>query len=379
MGLSSSKTKEKQRPYVEPGMAASLAGYQGKVDSFLNMDPTQFVAPESELQTKAFADAQNLGAWETDSQKALGMTEAAGAAGPSSATASLAGQRSILDDGGIGKYLDPATQFYVDTALASYDDDVGRRGAAMQADAAKSGAFGGSRYGVAQGAFQGDAARGRATTEADLRRSAYQQALDTAMGEANRFSGVDTFNAGQQNTVNLTNAQLQEQAKQRALQAAGLYGDISSNIGAGQARDLALLGDLGAQQRGIASEFTNAIPTQLQIGGKLYGAIPPESYIGYDKTAKTSGNIGQLLGSLASSGASAIAFSDRRLKTDIERIGTHGSLPLYSYRFKDDDRLRRGVMADDVAIHAPEALGPQIQGYATVDYGKLGLAHLVEG
>lgn len=72
-------------------------------------------------------------------------------------------------------------------------------------------------------------------------------------------------------------------------------------------------------------------------------------------------------------------FSDRRLKTDIEQVGSHGTLGLYRFRFIGQDDLHVGVMADEVAIHAPYALGPEIGGYATVDYGKLGLQHLVEG
>ena len=33
---------------------------------------------------------------------------------------------------------------------------------------------------------------------------------------------------------------------------------------------------------------------------------------------------------------------------------------------------QRGVMAHEVAVLRPEALGPVIDGYATVDYSKIG-------
>jgi hypothetical protein len=36
-------------------------------------------------------------------------------------------------------------------------------------------------------------------------------------------------------------------------------------------------------------------------------------------------------------------------------------------------------MADEVAEHVPEALGPVIGGYLTVDYDRLGLGHLNGG
>lgn len=75
---------------------------------------------------------------------------------------------------------------------------------------------------------------------------------------------------------------------------------------------------------------------------------------------------------------SAFGLSDRRLKTDIKQIGSHGELGIYRFRFVGDKKRRVGVMADEVAVHAPYALGPEIGGFATVDYGKLGLRHLLE-
>jgi hypothetical protein len=80
---------------------------------------------------------------------------------------------------------------------------------------------------------------------------------------------------------------------------------------------------------------------------------------------------------LAMGSIAATAFSDRRLKTDVSLVGEHRGLNLYRYRYKWEDRPRVGVMADEVARVAPEALGAPVNGYATVDYGKLGLAHLV--
>lgn len=97
---------------------------------------------------------------------------------------------------------------------------------------------------------------------------------------------------------------------------------------------------------------------------------------GMAKASKAAG-IGSIIGGVISAGA-VIAGSDRRLKTDIIQIGTHGNLNIYSFRFHGDDKQRVGVMADEVAIHAPYALGPPNNGYATVDYGALGLGHLLE-
>lgn len=75
---------------------------------------------------------------------------------------------------------------------------------------------------------------------------------------------------------------------------------------------------------------------------------------------------------------SAFGLSDRRLKTRIKRIGRWGKLWLYRFRFIGSKKWHVGVMADEVAVYAPYALGPVIRGFATVDYGKLGLSHLLE-
>lgn len=136
----------------------------------------------------------------------------------------------------------------------------------------------------------------------------------------------------------------------------------------------------GALEKAIVSEQTQINVTgykeqSAQFGGMSLAASSAAA------AAKTKGT-SSLIGGIFSAITSVIPFlSDRRLKTDIERVGSIGALSLYNYRFLWDEpgMVRVGVMADEVATHAPHALGPVIEGYATVDYDKLGLAHLVGG
>lgn len=99
--------------------------------------------------------------------------------------------------------------------------------------------------------------------------------------------------------------------------------------------------------------------------------------------------IGGLLGNSQTqtstpSGASSVAqgigtalqvaslFSDRRLKTDIRKIGEFADgLGRYVWRYVWGGPEQEGVMADEVAALRPWALGPVIAGYATVNYGAL--------
>lgn len=82
---------------------------------------------------------------------------------------------------------------------------------------------------------------------------------------------------------------------------------------------------------------------------------------------------GTLGGAAIKYGAPLIMSSDRRLKSDVERIGTtkHG-LPLYEYTIHGE--RRRGVMADEVERVMPEAVITMPDGFKAVNYTMLGLA-----
>lgn len=66
------------------------------------------------------------------------------------------------------------------------------------------------------------------------------------------------------------------------------------------------------------------------------------------------------------------AYSDRRLKEDIKRIGeTFTGLPLYSFRYKGDSQYHTGPMADEVRKVQPEAVITDKNGFDLVNYGML--------
>ena len=66
--------------------------------------------------------------------------------------------------------------------------------------------------------------------------------------------------------------------------------------------------------------------------------------------------------------------SDRRLKTDIKKIGTSPSgIPIFEFRFKDDlDTLWEGTIAQDLLkMGMDEVVGTDEDGFYTVDYDKI--------
>jgi len=78
-----------------------------------------------------------------------------------------------------------------------------------------------------------------------------------------------------------------------------------------------------------------------------------------------------LIGDGAKAAASAGMMSDRRLKTDIKKVGkTDSGLPVYTYKYKGDNVVHMGVMAQDVEKVTPEAV-EEIGGFKAVNYGLI--------
>ena len=87
------------------------------------------------------------------------------------------------------------------------------------------------------------------------------------------------------------------------------------------------------------------------------------------------GALGSLGGSLfkgaGEAGGFGAMFSDRRLKTNIERVGYIKETQLPIYRYTIDGREEIGVMADEVRKVHPEAVRTHESGYDMVDYSKV--------
>lgn len=86
-----------------------------------------------------------------------------------------------------------------------------------------------------------------------------------------------------------------------------------------------------------------------------------------NQTANTLGLLSGL-GSLGYLGY--LAFSDRRVKDDIKRVGTaDNGLPIYSYRYKGSPTTIMGFMADEVQKVHPEAVH-DVGGLMAVNYAQ---------
>jgi hypothetical protein len=223
------------QPAVEP-----LNNYYSSVnDTLSKADPYSFVTPINDLQKAAFTGAASLGAPNAALTEAASMARnMIGAAAPSVSSVSagtakgydiadlanaqgydavssapvnlnaLAGQaqaQSMLDN--LSAYYNPAAQAVVDTTLAGMDQNALRSRAAMEAEAAKAKAFGGSRYGLQVAQAATDMARERAATEAMLRAQAFNTAAGLSQYDTSNRQQAQLFNVGAQNARDETLAQ----------------------------------------------------------------------------------------------------------------------------------------------------------------------------
>lgn len=122
---------------------------------------------------------------------------------------------------------------------------------------------------------------------------------------------------------------------------------------------------MGTAQIGKPTELDVMGPFSQQYAGQVAG-VNAANQNAAQRNAQTTSGAASLAMILAS------MFSDRRLKTDIQKID---QLPsgLNVYRFKyiwDEDVYHVGVMADEVEKIFPEAVG-EMYGFKTVDYGRI--------
>ncbi|WP_197727548.1 tail fiber domain-containing protein [Rhizobium ruizarguesonis] len=81
------------------------------------------------------------------------------------------------------------------------------------------------------------------------------------------------------------------------------------------------------------------------------------------------------MGGGGSSSSSGGSWSDRRLKTDIRRLGTSAQgIPIYAFRYIWGGPMFVGTMAQDLLAIRPEAVIETASGYYMVDYDKLDIA-----
>ena len=189
------------------------------------------------------------------------------------------------------KYRDLFSKDVIDPVLADYDVNAGKVRASQAADAARNGAFRGSRFGLREAATEGELARGRAATYGGLLKDAANFALTGATGDAGRMqSGL-------------------EGNRSARLAGTGLLSDITSRQGSDARATLGVKQGIATQQADLQNRIRQfPLEFQKQLQGLLAG-LDPSLFTGQTvnssgtSTGKVSGSLGDFLSNYLIAGA----------------------------------------------------------------------------
>lgn len=248
-----------------------------------------------------------------------------------------------------------------------------------------------------QGFRQGTEGYNRALNELNQRQSAERfNALNQAGSEAQRLYNMQmgTAQAGYQQ--NLGAAQFQNQALGQAAgldqarlaaqnQALGQQQSLNQQFAnyQNQLRQQAIAEE--AQRRGMSLNEMNALLSGQQVS---MPNMPSFNQAGLSQTpdilgatqAQYNADLGSynaqqagfnnILGTLGQVGSAAFMFSDRRLKSNIVKVGEHPiGVGIYDYTMMG--MPQRGVIAQEVQKVRPDLVKRHANGYLMVDYGEL--------
>lgn len=133
------------------------------------------------------------------------------------------------------------------------------------------------------------------------------------------------------------------------------------------------LNEISALLSGSQVTQPNFVSTpQTSVGGVDYTGLVNNKY---QADAQSSGAaMGGLFGLLGTGLTAGLKYSDRRLKSDIQRVGSlDNGLPIYRYEI--GGKIELGVMADEVEAVIPEAVHMASNGFKMVDYSLATEAH----
>lgn len=274
-------------PYLQAGSQAVTQGMgltqQGAQQlANLNLAP-QFGAAQGAFQgalgaTSKLGGLGNIAAGysEADLRRATQQLEAAmtGAGGIEAAGAQAlqAGVGAL----GTGAYRDYYNPFERDV-IAATQADLERQGqmarTALASQAARSGAFGGTREGVQRAILEGELARNEANVLANLRSQGFNTAQQAALSRAGLYGTLGTQAGALRSQQAAMQGQLAGQSAQQALQAAQLGQAGTALQGQLAGQEAGLYGNLGQGIGGLAAQQGGLELQRAGLLGNLGGSM----------------------------------------------------------------------------------------------------------
>lgn len=148
------------------------------------------------------------------------------------------------NSGDEAKFMNPYKSQVVDATSAYIDETRNKEMMQNQARATQSGAFGGSRHGVADGELMRTASMDKAGMLADLNYRGFNDSMDRFERESGALYGANTYNAGRNDTA------AQYKADQQ-FRGAGMLGDLAGQKQDSWMRETQMMNQLGMDERAI--------------------------------------------------------------------------------------------------------------------------------
>ena len=285
----------------------------------------------------------------------------------------LAKLKSNIGGTASGAELNPMSTPGFSDAIRSMTEDI---------TGAVKGTYAGSgRDPSGAGSFAGSLGKGLTEGIAPVIQSQYNQNKQNQLGAANTLFSSEGATAG-----GLTQQQMQQLASQfQGLQGAGalpglLTAPATAQLGAANAsyaQPLTNIGMLSGLVNPIASlggqSSGTGTTTQTQdksLWSNILGGAAGLSGLNGALGGGWLSSLGSSIGGGLSSMLPMFAFSDERVKEDIEPVGeTHDGQTLYSYRYIGDPEPRVGLLAQERERIDPESV-IEVDGVKAINYDR---------
>lgn len=356
-GVSGSSSKSKSNNTLDKWSQSQIEGLLnpakdliGSVDTSSYGGPLGAQLDPLQLQAAQMAGA-NAGVGQAQIGQATGIAGGVGTYKPQNIGAGQVG------DADLSKYMNPYQDQVIDAGLSKLDN-FRKQALVGNSQSAGSGAWGGSRHGVADSLTNSNFIDQAGSFVSSLLQGGYDRATGLAGQDIDRTFGADQFNV---------NSGLQgQQLNLGAANSIAGFGQAANQLGAG---DASLINSFGQQAQGTEAANnqaayeewlrTQGLPLELAGAyGGLLGGIPAI----VDNKSK-----GSSVGANTS-----FTYSDYRLKEDFSHVVTDGNgIDWFDYTIKATGQRERGVIAQQVAAIKPQAVRVAPDGYLQVNYGAL--------
>lgn len=257
--------------------------------------------------------------------------------------------------GDVSAYMNPFIGEVENRAIARGQEALLQNLNQVSAQAARAGAFGGSRQAIQEGVAQAEAAKNVADLSAQLRMQGYNQAAGLLENDlARQMAGTEV-----------------------QMRAAGMLPGIAQAQQGAALTDAATIEAIGAQRQALQQaqlqdqyqRFMEERNYPVEMLNLRLGATSATPYGTTQTKTQTGGPSGSNFlsgaGTALTAATTAMKFlpllfgSDERMKTDIEKVGKDDEtgLTMYAYRYKGDPKSYPkvvGPMAQEVEKKYPE-------------------------